>query len=113
MTYNEIICGALAPMGLPVAENVYHGDADSYFIFSLIYERPAVQGDDEETETQAEYYVSLFTREDPNPLKRQAKRLLKAAGIGVASVNPVSYEDGNAERTQIVFDCFILNNESE
>lgn len=112
MTCNEIICGALEPMGLPVAEDVYHGDEDSYFVFSLIYARPAVQGDDEETETVSEYYVSLFTRRDPGPLVREAKTRLRAAGVGVNSVNPAGYDDGTSERAQRVLDCFVLNNDA-
>jgi len=111
MTNDEIICGALAPMGLPVAENVYRGAEEDYFVYTLIHEAPAVQADDEETETKAEYYVILFTRKPPGPMKRRAKALLKAAGIGVDSVNPVDYTDGTSERWQVAFDCFILNNE--
>lgn len=112
MTNDEIICGALAPLGLPVAEDVYFGSEDDYIIYTLIHEASAVQADDAEQETKAEYYVILFTRQAPGQMKRQVKAALKAAGIGVDSVNPVDYQDGTSERHQVAFDCFILNNES-
>lgn len=113
MTNDAILCGALAPLSLPVAELVYHGDAEDYITYTLIAERPAAQADDEETETVAEYYVTLHLRQPPGPLKRRAKRLLKAAGIGVDSVTQVSFEDGARERFTLNFDCFILNDETE
>ena len=111
MTNNELICGAVASLNIPVAEGVYHGDAEEYIVFNEIAERP-VNGDDGEAELKTEYYISYYTREDPYPKKRQIKALLKAAGIGVDSVQ-VLYDEEAQERWHVVFDCFVLNGDVE
>lgn len=109
MTNNELICGAVASLGLPVAEGVYHGTAEEYIVFNEIAERP-VNGDDDAAELKTEYYISYYTRDDPHPRKREIIRLLKAAGIGVDSVQ-VLYDEEAQERWHVVLDCFVLNDD--
>lgn len=111
MTNNEIICGALASLSIPVAEGVYHGTAEEYIAFNEIAER-GVNGDDDEAELVTEFYINYFTRKDPHPKKRQIKGLLKEAGICVNSVQ-VIYDEEAQERWHVVFDCYLLNGDEQ
>jgi len=111
MTNNEIICGALAGIGLPVAEGVYRGDAEEYVVFNEIAER-GVNGDDDAAEKVTEYYIGYYTRQDPHPGKRRIVKALKAAGIGVDSVQ-VLRDDEAQERWHVVIDAFVLGDDEE
>lgn len=113
MTFDEIICGALAPMNLPVAELVYIGDAAEYMTYNLIAERPVEHADDSAQHLAAEYNLHCYGRGDPQPKKRAVRRLLSADDRFYIQSAEVLYDAASQEYYHVVFDVLILNDADE
>lgn len=111
MTNDALICSALGSLNLPIAELVYKGNEDSFITYSLVSQR-SPQGDNDDTELISEYYINAFTRADnPNPLRRNIRKKLKAAGICVKT-SQVLYDNSQQEFFHIVFDVEFVNDDT-
>lgn len=109
MTFDEIICGALAFLNLPVAELVYRGKAAEYCTYNLIAERELEHADDGAELVGAEYHIHIYGRGDPQPVKRRVWRHLRAREDFYIHDAQVLYDDAAQERYHVVFDVDILN----
>ena len=103
---NKIIVTALRPFGIPVAERLYMGKGNEYFVYVLADDNVGDSGDD-----TAQAYVSYMQIHYICPLnksytdmKRQIRRALLGAGFTPPDVTDVS----DTER-HLVFECSIEN----
>ena len=113
MTFDEIICGGLAPLSVPVAELVYIGDAAEYITYNLIAERGTEYADDGAEFLAAEYHLHYFGRGNPQPKKRAVRRLLNADDRFYFQSAEVLYDTASQELFHVVFDVIILNDADE
>ena len=109
MTYDEIICGALEFLGIPVAELVYRGDLEQYATYNLIAERGADYADDACELLAAEYHLHFYGRGNPQPVKRAVRQALSARDDFYVLSSQVLYDDAEQDYYHVVFDVDILN----
>lgn len=113
MTFDEIICEAVAFLNVPVAELVYQGDAEDYCTYNRIAEKEVEYGDDEGGAVVGEFNLHFHTRGDPAALKRRIwKRLRRREDFFVHDAQ-ILYETPEQDRFDVVFDVSILNPDGE
>ena len=109
MTFDQIICSAMAPMNVPVAELVYRGNEEEYMTYNLIAERGIEHADDGAQYLAAEYHLHYYGRGNPQPKKRAIRRLLASDERFYILNAEVLYDASEQEYYHIVFDVDILN----
>ncbi len=101
MTVENRIRETLKPLGHPVAQTQYQGNAETYFVFnySVI---PADYADDDPWADRYLIQLHLFAPLTLNTtrLKRGIRKMLRDAGFTVPSVTPAD----ESEKQHIVFE---------
>ena len=103
---NKIIVSALRPFGLPIADTLYKGEKDEYFVYVLADDAVGDTGDD-----IAQAYVSYMQIHYICPLaksytdmKRRIRRALEDADFTSPKVT-----DASGTERHLVFECNIEN----
>lgn len=93
MNINPTIIAALASLSMPVAPNVYDGQADEYITFNYADERPEIYANDTDISDATYVQVHYFTRSDPQINKKAIRRLLRAAGFTIYDTSEIYESD--------------------
>jgi hypothetical protein len=111
---NKLIVAALAPFGLPVAENLYRGKKDTYFVYYIADDAVADAGDD-----TAQAYVAFMQIHYISPMdekytdiRRRIRKALVDAGFTPPSITDVSDLTSQVESERVrhlVFETSIEN----
>lgn len=102
MNVIDMICNTLDPLGYPVAENMYEGKAEEYFVFDVLTETPHISADDEVQEETALIYIHFFTCKNPHCYKTKFKYALKDAGF---SVHYSKVLTNSKDDNHIIYEC--------
>lgn len=78
---NKLIIDTLKPLGIPVSFQVYKGTATTYITFFEYNERPGLNADDKELQTNVYYQIDVWSKADYTSLVANAKRLLNEVGF--------------------------------
>lgn len=113
MTFDEIICEAVAFLNVPVAELVYQGDAEEYCTYNRIAEKEIEYGDDEGGAVAGEFNLHFFTRGDPATLKRRIRKALRRREDFYIHTAQILYDAPEQDQFHVVFDVSILNPSGE
>ena len=109
MTFDEIICEAVAFLNVPVAELVYQGDAEDYCTYNRISEKEVEYGDDEGGAVAGEFNLHFFTRGNPETLKRRIWKALRRREDFYIHSAQILYDTPEQDQFHVVFDVSILN----
>ena len=93
MNVNSIVIGALYSLNMPVVPNNYEGEADEYIVFNYADERPIISGNDTDLIDRTTIQVHYFTKSNPQPNKKEIRRLLRTAGFIIISTAEFYEED--------------------
>ena len=102
MNINATVKSALSSLNLPIAANVFTGNADEYITHNYADERPVVRADDEDLLDQTVVQVHYYTRGNPLANKKAIRRLLRAAGFTIQSTAEI-YENDTGFNHVIVY----------
>jgi hypothetical protein len=105
MNVSPLIKTLLQPLNMSVEPDKYTGAATKYIVWNYLDERPAFSADDMATEEATYVRVTFFTKENPEEIKAEIKRLLREGGFYVYSVGQI-YENDTGYR-HITIDAWI------
>ena len=92
MNVNEKLISMFSILKIPVKADVYRGKAEEYIVFNYADERPALFADDLDITNETTVQVHLYTKNNPQTLKKKIRRLLRLGGFTILSTNQF-YED--------------------
>jgi hypothetical protein len=81
MSLNKLIIDTLSPLGVPVSFQRYTGTATTYITFFEFNQRPALNADDTEQNTQHSIQVDIWSKGDYTTLVQQVKDALNGVGF--------------------------------
>lgn len=111
---NSLIVEALSPFGLPIADRLYLGEKDEYFVYVLTNDQVADSGDDTAQAYVAYiqvHYICPLSKSYAN-MRRQIRRALVDSGFSPPEIFDVSdlTAEAEAERVRhLVFETDIEN----
>lgn len=111
---NKMITAALTPFGFPVAEKLYRGKKDRYFVYNITDDNPEDAGDDTVQAYVAYVQIQYVCPVDESytDIKRRIRKALINAGFTPPSVDDVSDLTDQVETERIrrlVFETSIEN----